>query len=128
MLLVIFTVNFITEIFHQKPFYDRVLERMEEAQNHGRTVKIGFFEMKVSGGAFVIGKAVRDIMWPSSSVVISVTRAEGNFQDMDNDGEKKLYEGDTLVLRAKYFDEEEIKNHLFDLVGREHEIRTIDDL
>ena len=128
VLLVIFTVNFITEIFHQKPFYDRVLERMEEAQNHGRTVKIGFFEMKVSGGAFVIGKAVRDIMWPSSSVVISVTRAEGNFQDMDNDGEKNLYEGDTLVLRAKYFDEEEIKNHLFDLVGREHEIRTIDDL
>ncbi len=127
VVLVVFTVNFITEIFHQKPFYDRVLERMEETQNHGKQVKIGFFEMKVSSGAFVIGKAVRDIMWPSSSVVISVTRAEGSFQDMDNDGEKKLYAGDTLVLRAKFFEEDEVKKHLYDLVGREQEIRLIDD-
>ncbi len=120
--VVIFTVNFITELLNQKPFYDIALESMEHAQNAGREVKIDCFEMKVSHGSFVVGKAVRDIMWPSSSVVISVKRADENRKDMDNDGEKKLYVGDTLVLRAKYFDEDEIKQLLFGLVGTEHDI------
>jgi hypothetical protein len=42
---------------------------------------------------------------------------------MDNDGEKKLYVGDTLVLRARFFDEEEIRKMLVGLVGTEHEIK-----
>jgi H+/Cl- antiporter ClcA len=120
--LVIFTVTFITEIFNQVPFYDLTLENMEHEQNEGREAKISCFEMKVSENAFVVGKTVRDIMWPSSSVVIGIKRAEEKKDDMDNDGEKKLFVGDTVILRARYFDEEELKNLLFGLVGKEFEI------
>lgn len=119
---VIFTVSFITETFNLTPFYDRALENMEHAQNAGKTPVIAHFEMKVSHDSFVVGKAVRDIMWPSASVVISITRADETRKDMDNDGEKKLYVGDTLVLRARFFDEDEIRKTLIGLVGSEHEI------
>jgi NhaP-type Na+/H+ and K+/H+ antiporter len=121
--LVIFTVTFITEMLNRTPFYDYALEKMEHAQNQGRQPIIACFEMRVSHGSFVVGKAVRDIMWPSASVVVSVTRADETNKDMDNDGEKKLYVGDTLVLRARFFDEEEIRKMLVGLVGTEHEIK-----
>ncbi len=115
--LVIFTVSLVTEIFNQTPFYDIALENMEHAQNKGKEPEIAFFEMKVSKGAFVVGKAVRDIMWPHASVVVSITRSDDTKKDMDNDGEKKLYVGDTIVVRARYFDEKELISLLKSLVG-----------
>lgn len=123
--LVVFAVSFITEIFNLTPFYDLALENMEHAQNEGRIASISNFEMTVSKGAFVVGKTVRDIMWPSSSTVISIKRADEIDEDTDNNGEKKLYAGDTVVLHAKYFDEEELKELLFGLVGRESEINKV---
>ncbi|MBO5870308.1 MAG: chloride channel protein [Clostridia bacterium] len=123
--LVIFTVTFITEMINQTPFYDHALESMEHIQNQGKEPIIAHFEMTVSHNSFVVGKAVRDIMWPSSSVVVSIKRADETKKDMDNDGEKKLYVGDTLVLRAKFFDEDEIRKLLVGLVGKDHEITRI---
>ncbi len=124
--LVIFTVTFITEMINQTPFYDHALERMEHAQNQGKTPIIACFEMTVSHNSFVVGKAVRDVMWPSSSVVISIKRADETKKDLDNDGEKKLYVGDTIVLRARFFEEDEIRKLLIGLVGPDHEINRIE--
>ena len=120
--LVVFTVNAVVALLNQTPFYDMALEKMEEAQNRGRQPVIAYFEMRVSKGAFVIGKTVRDIMWPASAVVTGVTRADEAEEDMDHDGEKKLLEGDTVILRAKFYDEEEIRSLLCGLVGKDHEI------
>ena len=121
--LVVFIVSFITEVVNIQPFYDRVLEDIEHAQNEGKTPCIACFEMKVLQGAFVVGKSVRDIMWPPSSVVISITRAENREQDMDHDGEKKLFVGDTLILRSRFFDEQELILHLQALVGANQTIQ-----
>ncbi|MBR5519370.1 MAG: chloride channel protein, partial [Clostridia bacterium] len=122
--LVIFTVNLITEALHLTPFYDQALDHMLEAQNEGQTLTLAYFEMKVSQGAFVVGKPVRDILWPASSVVISVTHAHNQSLGTDNDGEKHLYVGDTVVLRSRYFDKdkEDVCKQLESLVGKEHEI------
>ncbi len=121
--VVVFTVACITEMFNLKPFYDIALENMEHAQHKGQHPTIAHFKMKVSPNAFVVGKSVRDVMWPHSSVVISITRADDTRTDMDNDGEKKLYTGDTLVIRAKFFDEAELKTHLCALIGNNEIIR-----
>jgi hypothetical protein len=67
---------------------------------------------------------VRDILWPHASVIVSITRDGKDFSDTDNDGEKLLYEGDSLIIRARCYDEEEIKDHLYDLMGRDHEIEV----
>ena len=120
--LVIFTVNTITELLDQTPFYDRALDKLVREQNRGREPIIACFEMKVADDAFVVGKSIRDIMWPASSVVISITRAAGGRRDNVNDGEKKLYAGDTLVLRCRYFDEAELLPLLHGLVGKDSEI------
>lgn len=126
--IVVFVVNFVIELLNQKPFYDRVLEGMEKKQNEGKKAKLNNFEMKVSAGSFVVGKAVRDVMWPSSSVVTEIRRADdldGSRKDLDHDGEKLLLPGDTVIIRIKYFDEESIKKHLHELVGNDAPIKVI---
>ena len=123
--LVVFTVSFITELFNLTPFYDTALESMEHAQNKGKKAVISYFELKISDNAFVVGKSVRDIMWPHSAVVTSVTRADETNQDMSNDGEKKLYAGDTIVVRVKYYDEALLRKDLVGLVGSEYDIKII---
>ena len=120
--LAVFTVNFIVEMYDEKPFYDRVLSSMEKAEHKDKTLTVKYFCIKVSKGAFVIGKPVRDILWPHASVIVSITRDGHEFSDTDNDGEKLLYEGDSIIIRARCYDEEEIKDHLYDLMGRDHEI------
>lgn len=125
--LVVFTVHLITELFHQIPFYDTVLSKMEKKQNQGKDYTIACFQMKVSRRAFVVGKTVRDILWPASSAFVSITRANDDHADLDRDGEKKLYSGDTIVLRIRYTDEKEVISLLTALVGEEHPIQKVKD-
>ena len=120
--VVVFVVYFIVDLYDEKPFYDRVLASMEKAEHKDKTLTVKYFCTKVSKGAFVIGKPVRDILWPHASVIVSITRDGKDFSDTDNDGEKRLYEGDSIIIRARCYDEEEILDHLYDLMGREHEI------
>lgn len=125
VVLVIFLVNVITNIFNQTPFYDRVLENLTEKQDEGKTARITSFKMKVAEKAFVTGKTVRDIMWPPSSVVISITRADNAEQDMDHDGEKKLFAGDTVIVRVKTYDENKTIENFKELVGSQYPIEEI---
>jgi len=59
-------------------------------------------------------------------VVVSIKRSDETKKDMDNDGEKKLYAGDTIVVRARYFDEAQLTALLKDLVGRDSDILKTD--
>ncbi len=121
--LVIFLVTLITDLVNLTSFYDRVMENMEQTQNAGREPRIACFELKISRGSFVVGRTVRDVMWPASSVVLGITRAKETDEDMDHDGEKQLFAEDTLILRARFYDENELKRQLYSLVGSDYEIR-----
>ncbi len=120
--LVVFTVSAMTELFARTPFYDTALENIEHAQNKGKEPEIALFEMTVSENAFAAGKAIRDVMWPHASVVLSITRASDHAKDTDNDGEKKLRAGDIVVMRSKFFDEDALKHQLRGLIGADHDI------
>lgn len=124
--LVVVTVYIITELLNRTPFYDRVLHNMEEHENAGKTYTENLFEITVSHGAFVIGKTVKDIIWPVSTVVLSVRNAEQGKKSIGNVAEKVLFAGDTIVLKANYSDENKIKNELHGLVGTEYTIKTIE--
>lgn len=126
VVIAVFAVYFATEIFNRKSFYDAVLDDMVEVQNRGKKRKIVRYEVKVSDGAFVIGKAVRDILWPHSAIVTSITRANKSEKSMDNGGEKKIYAGDTIVIKIQLYDEEEVKQCLYNLVGRDYEIQELE--
>ena len=121
MALVVFVVSLITEMFNLTPFYDKALEEMTEVQHHGKEMKISKFTLTVSSNAFVTGKAVRDIMWPHASVIMSITYGSNHQVKMD-DGEQRLYPGDTVTIRAGYYDKEEILKLLQGLAGDAVEI------
>lgn len=123
--LVVFTVNAFTEIIHLTPFYDTALEKMVEAQNEGKTYQMAHFSAHIAPDAFVIGKTVRDVMWPTSTVVLSIKRADEDKDDMENSGEKKITTGDTLVLRSLYYNEEEILAELHSLFGKDADIHKM---
>ena len=125
IVLVIFTVNTFTEIIHLTPFYDTALENMVEAQNEGKTYQMAHFSAHIAPDAFVIGKTVHDVMWPTSTVVLSIKRADEDKDDMENSGEKRIAIGDTLVLRSLYFNEEEILAELHDLFGKDADIHKM---
>lgn len=120
--LVVFIVSCITELLNQTPFYDKALEEMVEVQHHGQEMKIAEFTATISSNAFVVGKAVRDIMWPHASVIMSIVNSSNHQVQMD-DGEQRLYPGDTVTIRAGYYDKEEILELLCGLAGTEHEIK-----
>lgn len=120
--LVVFIVTIITELLNRTPFYDRVLKNMEEHEYQDKVYYTSCFKLKVSHGAFAIGKAVRDIMWPQSAVVLNVSHADGRIQEVENEGEKRLYAEDTIIVRAKYSDKERLKTLLYGIVGKDYEI------
>jgi len=120
--LVVFVVNLITEIFNQTPFYDKALEEMTEAYHHGKEMKISRFTLHISQNDFVVGKAIRDIMWPHASVIESISHAESDILEEMDDGEQRLYEGDRVTLRAAYYDKNEILEILHSLAGDDVEI------
>lgn len=123
--VVVFVVSLITEIFNQTPFYDKALEEMTEAHHHGKQMKISRFTLLVSQNDFVVGKALRDIMWPHTSIIESISHTGSDIlQEMD-DGEQRLYPGDKVTIRAAYYDKEEILALLVGLAGDDVEIEDI---
>jgi hypothetical protein len=116
VVLVVFIVTVITEMFNLVSFYDKVLYNMEEHEHDGKQSTVAFFETTVLEGSFVAGKTIRDIMWPSSTVVVGVKHAGTNKSD-DVGGERRIFAGDTIIVRAKYYDEQELKTKLLELVG-----------
>lgn len=106
------------EITGVKPLYEIVLERKLHLLNKDKVAVIVELEAKVNWGAFVIGKATRDVFWPPSCLVTAVVRAGG--VGMDDDGEKVIREGDTLNLRVQTYDVEKTKLLIKELVGSSH--------
>ena len=125
VLIVMFIVNFIVEIFDQPSFYDRVVEKMEHNEYHGKERKISDFSVTISSNSFVSGKAVRDIMWPNSLVILNIKSASESEDNLDNGGERKLYAEDIITFRCPYYDKEELYKDIYNLVGKDYEICEI---
>ncbi len=119
--LVIFTVTAITELLNQKPFYDRTLEETEDMLNRGKELKNQTFKLKISADSFAAGKTVKNILWPNRSSIVGIIKAENDFYETDNNGEKKLNADDTVIIKADFFDEHILKEQLRSLAGSEPE-------
>lgn len=113
----VFTVNLITELVGQVPFYDMVLEHTVRKQNKKTHVETSYFKMTVCENSFVCGKTVKDVMWPYFCVVLSVKHSTDFSDKYFNDGEKVLYAGDEITVRVRYSDESTVKSRLSALTG-----------
>jgi H+/Cl- antiporter ClcA len=122
--LVVFIVYVITELINMTPFYDRVLHNMEERENKGKKYYNNLFEVQVAEGSFAVGKTVRDIMWPTSTIVLRVKHA-GEMQNFDgNVGDKVLFANDTLYIKASYSDERKLFEYIHGIVGEDSQINV----
>ena len=69
--------------------------------------------LTVGKNSFVIGKELRDVLWPNSCVVVAFNRA---------DSSKKhgvISEGDVITVRYVTYDPATTANELYDLVGEQ---------
>ena len=116
--ITVFISYFLCEIVNVEPLYDVLLERMIHKQNHGKQHQILRMEFVAQQGAFAIGKAVRDILWPSNTKVSEII-ASDHVKRMDDDGEKKIHVGDTLTIITQTFDETATRKELEEILGKQ---------
>ena len=115
--ITVFISYFLCEIVKVEPLYDVLLERMIHKQNETKKHQILRLTYVVQEGAFAVGKAVRDILWPSNTKVSEIVAAD-NVKRMDDDGEKKIHVGDTLTIITQTFDEAATRLELDEILGR----------
>lgn len=119
VLIVAVLSYFVTEIFGAHSMTDEIIDEQVERFNAGKTLQTFDGYVTVSPDAFVIGKAVRDIFWPSNTFVLAVKHSEKTV--VDQHGDKKLSEGDVLHLRYSTYNIEETEKELYALVGEQTE-------
>ena len=104
----------VIEIFGIPAFTETVLHHKAVSAREGRPATTEDRKMTVRSGSFVIGKEVRDILWPPSCVVLSVDRNPAIAR-----GGGELREGDVLHLHYTTYDSAETAKDLVALVGKQ---------
>ena len=87
----------VVEIFGGEDFTDTVIESKIRSVKKGKTAIIVDVPLTVNQNAFVIGKQMRDILWPNSCFVVSIERAP------EHRGKHELLEGDIVTVHYKTY-------------------------
>ncbi len=120
--ITVFISYFLCEIVKVEPLYDVLLERMTDKQNEGKQHVILRLTCVVQQGAFAVGKAVRDILWPSNTKVSQIIAAD-NVKRLDDDGERKIHVGDKVSIITQTYDEQATQNELAEILGKQTFVR-----
>lgn len=104
----------VIEFFGMEGFVDTVLSRKISEARAGKAFETTEKEFTVRPGSFVIGKEIRDILWPPSCLVLSVDRNPAAAR-----GGEEISEGDILHLHYASSDPAETEKTLEDLVGKQ---------
>lgn len=112
----------ITELFRIPSLSEHVLERKVQHLNGGKTAEVYDTFVTVQPGSFVVGKQIRDILWPANLFVLSVQH------EVDQHGEKTISAGDVLHVRYSTVDQAQTKAELIAIVGEQHYSETKTDI
>ncbi len=96
-------------------FTDIVLEAKKESVHKGKTPQTADLTLTVAPDSFVVGKEIRDILWPTACTVLSVKRSDA----FHAHGGVALGAGDELTLHCTTYDSAETLCRLEDLVGKQ---------
>jgi len=96
-------------------FTDIVIEAKTEAAHAGKHSSEAELDLTVAPDSFVVGKEIRDILWPPSCIVFSVERSDM----IHTQGVTGLGEGDILHIHCRTYDAEETLRDLEALVGKQ---------
>ena len=96
-------------------FTDTVIDSKIKLISKGKKPTVIEIPLTVTQDGFVVGKELRDILWPNSCRIVSVDRAP------ENRGKIEIYEGDVITLHYKTYDPEATVKELTSLVGKQSE-------
>ncbi len=97
-------------------FNDTVIEAKVEETHRGKKSQIADAHMTVQSNAFVIGKEIRDILWPPTCVILSVDKAASHSEHTS----PGIQEGDVLHLHYQTFSPSDTMDELEALLGAQN--------
>ena len=113
-IIIAVTVSFlIVDLFGAEDFTDSVIESKMRSLRKGKTPTIVDVPLTVKENAFVIGKQLRDILWPNACVVVSIERAP------EHRGKHEVLEGDIITVHYKTYDTAMTAEEIKTLMGEQ---------
>lgn len=112
--IVAVTVSYIIiELMALECFYEKVIHTKVKEETKGKEKSVIDDRFEVKSGAFIIGKEIRDILWPPGCIVLSV-RKKGSSSTHSTG---LIEEGDTLHIHANTYDEQKTLFELKTILG-----------
>lgn len=105
----------VIEIMAVECFYETVIDSRIKDANQGKSPVVVDEYISVKPNSFIVGKEVRDILWPPSCVVLSVQK-KGSEQAHTMGG---ISEGDILRLHYTTYDRDQTRKNLEAILGED---------
>ncbi len=118
----------ITELFGAHSINEHVLERKLKGLNRDKIAEVYDTFVTVKPNSFVVGKQIRDVLWPANLFILSIRHEGENSAEVGELGGKALSVGDLLHVRYSTFSETETKEQLIALVGEQSYAETQTDI
>lgn len=109
----------VTEMLGAKSINETAVEQRIREINRNKTPVVIDAFVTVQKDTFAVGKQIRDIFWPCNLFVLSIKHSPASGAVVDRSGEKTIREGDVLHVRYSCYDEQEAKNELLAIVGKQ---------
>ncbi len=117
--IVIVLSYFVMELTAVPPLYDYQLEGIEHRKNEGKKHYFHVFEVQVEPGSFVVGKMIKDVLWPAGTIVLKVETVDkdGNIhENTGHGGDGKICAWDKYTIQAHTTDLDFVKREIDELV------------
>lgn len=105
----------VIEVSGMPSFTESVVEKRAARETIGKTPTVVDTHVTVQRGAFAVEKEVRDILWPPTCTVLSITKGAAHLSG----GDAFILPGDVLHLHYRTYDEHKTQTLLESIVGKQ---------
>ena len=106
---------FVAEASGKESYTDTVIETRTETAHKDRLAVIVDTNMTVQPGAFATHMELRDIIWPPTCVILSISKKHSVMHEHSS----RIEEGDTIHLHYRTYDTRATQQALYDILGEQ---------
>ena len=122
IILTVFVAYAVFKISGSSTVYDIILEAKLKDKYKLRDFVVCDFVFTIQKDSFACYKTIRDLLLPANAIILSIQRKNKHHFKMDNLGDKILYEGDIITLRAQTVNIKKIEREIKAFFGEQEEI------
>lgn len=108
----------ISEIFCPHSANDEIMQIRVDEERANKKAKMFDAIVEIQPNSFVVGKQIRDVLWPNNLLVLSVKKSNLSVE-IDEHGDNNLNPGDILHVRYSTYDNEQTHSEIIALVGEQ---------